>query len=54
MSTSFVSLPNIDSLLAATALVHGMTVVTRNVRHIAPTGALHVNPFERTTDPDES
>ena len=39
-------LPDIDGLLAATALVHGMTVVTRNVRHIAPTGAPHVNPFE--------
>ena len=42
------SLPDIDGLLAATALVHGMTVVTRNVRHIAPTGALHLNPFEPT------
>lgn len=39
-------LPDIDSLLAATALVHGMTVVTRNVRHITPTGAPHLNPFE--------
>lgn len=39
-------LPDVDGLLAATALVHGMTVVTRNVRHIAPTGALHLNPFE--------
>ena len=39
-------LPDIDGLLAATALVHGMTVVTRNVRHIAPTGAPHLNPFE--------
>jgi predicted nucleic acid-binding protein len=45
-------LPDIDGLLAATALVHGMTVVTRNVRHIAPTGAPHLNPFEPTTDPD--
>ena len=39
-------LPDVDGLLAATALVHGMTVVTRNVRHIAPTGAAHLNPFE--------
>lgn len=38
-------LPDIDSLLAATALVHGMTVVTRNVRHVAPTGAPCLNPF---------
>ena len=39
-------LPDIDSLLAATALVHGMTVVTRNVRHIAPTGAPCLDPFK--------
>lgn len=39
-------LPDIDGLLAATALVHGMTVVTRNVRHIAPTGVPCLNPFK--------
>ena len=41
-------LPDIDGLLAATALMRGMTVVTRNVRHIAPTGARRLNPFEPT------
>lgn len=37
--------PDVDSLLAATALVHDLTVVTRNVRHIAPSGARCLDPF---------
>jgi len=36
----------VDGLLAATALVHGMTLVTRNVRHVAHTGVKLLNPFE--------
>ncbi|MDE2824276.1 MAG: type II toxin-antitoxin system VapC family toxin [Chloroflexota bacterium] len=36
---------NVDLLIAATALVHGLTVVTRNVRHFEPTGVRVVNPF---------
>lgn len=35
-----------DALIAATALVHGMTVVTRNVADFARTGALIVNPWD--------
>ncbi len=35
----------IDGLLAATALVHGLTLATRNVRDVAPTGVPYVNPF---------
>jgi predicted nucleic acid-binding protein len=35
-----------DSLIAATALVHGMTVVTRNARHFERTGATLLNPWE--------
>jgi predicted nucleic acid-binding protein len=35
-----------DSLIAATALVHGMTVVTRNVSHFAHTGVKILNPWE--------
>ena len=35
-----------DALIAATALVHGMTVVTRNVADFAPTGVALVNPWE--------
>lgn len=35
-----------DALIAATALVHGMTVVTRNVADFVPTGVATVNPWE--------
>jgi len=35
-----------DALIAATALVHGMTVVTRNVADFLPTGVSLVNPWE--------
>lgn len=38
-------LPLIDGLLAATAKVHGLTLVTRNVAHIAPTGVMLLDPF---------
>jgi len=34
-----------DSLIAATALVHGLTVVTRNVADFAPMGAPLLNPW---------
>ena len=34
-----------DLLIAATALEHGLTVVTRNVRHFEPTGVPVLNPF---------
>lgn len=34
-----------DALIAATALVHGMTIVTRNVDDFAPTGVEIVNPW---------
>ena len=36
-----------DALIAATALVHGMIVVTRNVADFSPTGVPIVNPWER-------
>jgi hypothetical protein len=39
-------LPVIDSLLAATAKIHGLSVATRNIRDIARTGVDCVNPFE--------
>jgi hypothetical protein len=35
-----------DALIAATALVHGMTVVTRNVADFKPTGVAIINPWE--------
>jgi hypothetical protein len=34
-----------DGLIAATALVHGMVVVTRNVADFAPTGVATFNPW---------
>ena len=34
-----------DLLIAATALEHGLTVVTGNVRHFEPTGVPTLNPF---------
>jgi predicted nucleic acid-binding protein len=36
----------IDALLAATAKVNGMTLVTRNVTDVADLGANTLNPFE--------
>ena len=35
-----------DALIAATALVHGMTVVTRNVEDFQGTGVPVLNPWE--------
>lgn len=39
-------IPTIDGLLGATALVHNLTVVTRNEHDIRPTGARVLNPWE--------
>ena len=41
-----VTLPIIDSQIAATALHHGMTLVTRNVKDMESTGVRLFNPFE--------
>jgi len=38
-------LPSVDGLLAATALVHGLTLVTRNVRDVRSTGVRLLDPF---------
>ena len=35
-----------DALLAATALVHDLTLVTRNVNDVARTGVRLINPFK--------
>jgi predicted nucleic acid-binding protein len=44
-----ISVPNpenpLDKQIAATALIHGLTLVTRNVRHFADLGVEVVNPF---------
>jgi predicted nucleic acid-binding protein len=34
-----------DALIAATALVHGLTVATRNVSDFEPTGVAFLNPW---------
>ena len=39
--------PVIDALIAATALVHGMKLVTRNVEDMAGMGVPILNPFEQ-------
>lgn len=41
-------LPVIDGLLAATAKIHGLSLVTRNTKDIARTGVSFLNPFEIT------
>lgn len=38
--------PTVDGLLAATALVHELTLVTRNTRDVLRTGVRCLNPFE--------
>ncbi len=40
-----------DLMIAATALEHGLKVVTRNVRHFDPTGVAVVNPFSTESPP---
>ena len=38
-------LPVVDALIAATARIHGMTVVTRNVKDFELAGVMVLNPF---------
>jgi toxin FitB len=40
-----VNLPVIDGLLAATAIQHNLTLVTRNTRDVAATGVTLFNPW---------
>ena len=40
------TLPATDGLIAATAIRHGLHVVTRNVKDFAETGAMLLNPWE--------
>lgn len=37
---------NVDILIAATALEHGLTIATRNIKHFSGTGAKLINPFD--------
>ena len=38
--------PILDAFLAAIALVHGMTLVTRNLRDVAPLGIAAFSPWQ--------
>jgi toxin FitB len=38
--------PIIDGLMAATAIIHNLTFVTRNATHVRKTGVRWFNPFE--------
>ncbi|NJM37532.1 MAG: type II toxin-antitoxin system VapC family toxin [Akkermansiaceae bacterium] len=39
-------LPEVDGLITATAIVHGLTVVTRNVKDFESSGVKIINPWE--------
>ena len=39
----------VDTLMAATALEHGLVLVTRNVRDVAWTGVSYLDPFGRAS-----
>lgn len=43
--------PERDALIAATALTHGLTVVTRNVGDFEPMGVILLNPWVATGSP---
>ncbi|MBT3222403.1 MAG: type II toxin-antitoxin system VapC family toxin, partial [Proteobacteria bacterium] len=42
--------PTVDGLLAATAMVKGLTLVTRNVKDVRNTGVSWLDPFQQQTD----
>ena len=42
-------IPSIDGLIAATAIQHGLHLMTRNVTDFEPTGAMLINPWEDET-----
>lgn len=42
------SLPVVDTLIAATAIRHGLTLATRNIRDIAATGVTSFDPWADT------
>lgn len=39
-------IPAVDGLLAATAIQHGLRVMTRNTRHFEASGAIIVDPWQ--------
>jgi toxin FitB len=47
------SVPVVDGLMAATALVHDWTLVTRNVDDVRSTGVRLLNPFSQRSAPGQ-
>jgi predicted nucleic acid-binding protein len=45
-----VTIPATDGLLAATALRHGLHIMTRNTRHFASSGAFIIDPWQDSRD----
>jgi toxin FitB len=45
--------PAVDGLMAATALVHDWTLVTRNVNDVSSTGVRILNPFSAGSEPGD-
>jgi len=43
---SGIKMPVVDSLIAAIAMVHDLTVVTRNIHDLEPSGVRLFNPWE--------
>ena len=43
------NIPAVDGLLAATAKIHRLTLVTRNIQHFQGLGVNLLNPFSPTT-----
>ncbi len=41
-------IPGVDGLMAATALRHGLRVMTRNTRQFEASGALNIDPWQNT------
>lgn len=44
------TVPAIDGLIAATALRHGLRLMTRNIAHFESTGVLVINPWEESVE----
>ncbi|MGO8897135.1 MAG: type II toxin-antitoxin system VapC family toxin [Isosphaeraceae bacterium] len=45
---SGIIIPGVDGLMAATALRHGLRVMTRNTRQFEASGALIIDPWQNT------
>ena len=43
-----------DGLLAATAKVHGLTLVSRNAGYLKGSGAMLLNPYENPVEPEQN